>query len=418
MAAVLVALLAQAWAAASAFAAFYASPAGGAGPATNCTNPAGPYCTIEEVTTNIVTNGAEVVLTPGNYTPSSTVNINNSRNVHGQNAQPSATITSTSGPGVWVQGGAQLRDIRIEDNAGTALFVTPTPAPIIDRVFAHTTGGSYACDTVTGTIRDSVCWNTNPAGFSSGLGTQIDADTVTLRNVTTIATGTSSRGIWFSRSSSGTTTVSAKSVIASGAGQDVVAFAGPGTTTITLDHSDYATKFEGPGAATVTNPGSATNPTAAPLFANASTGDFHELAGSPTIDTGALDGSSGTTDLDGVAWGTPDIGAYEFVPPPPGGGGNPTEPTTPAKDTLPPTTTIGLGPKKRTHKRKAKFQFVSNEPGSTFMCKLDRKGFAPCTPPKTVRVKPGKHTFQVEAIDPSANADPTPAVFRWKVLSG
>jgi hypothetical protein len=31
-------------------------------------------------------------------------------------------------------------------------------------------------------------------------------------------------------------------------------------------------------------------------------------------------------------------------------------------------------------------------------------------------LKPGKHSFTIEAIDPAGNVDPTPAKKRWTVL--
>ena len=50
----------------------------------------------------------------------------------------------------------------------------------------------------------------------------------------------------------------------------------------------------------------------------------------------------------------------------------------------------------------------------SFECKLDKGAFAPCTSPKTYKVKPGKHTFSVEALS-AAGTDPTPATFSFKV---
>jgi hypothetical protein len=78
-----------------------------------------------------------------------------------------------------------------------------------------------------------------------------------------------------------------------------------------------------------------------------------------------------------------------------GGGGGTT--------TLPPVTTIGSHPKAKVTTQAAtarvKFTFSSNETGSTFMCKLDNASFRPCASPKTYKVKPGKHTFSVEATN-------------------
>jgi hypothetical protein len=82
-----------------------------------------------------------------------------------------------------------------------------------------------------------------------------------------------------------------------------------------------------------------------------------------------------------------------------------------------PETTIVKGPKARTHRRTAKFRFVSSEPGSTFQCKLDARKFKPCLSPKKYkRLKPGRHVFEVRAIDPAGNRDKTPATWRFRVL--
>lgn len=87
------------------------------------------------------------------------------------------------------------------------------------------------------------------------------------------------------------------------------------------------------------------------------------------------------------------------------------------KDKKAPETTIVKGPKARSHKRTAKFRFVSSEAGSTFQCKLDKKRFKPCRSPKKYkRLKPGKHVFQVRAIDAAGNRDKTPATRKFRVL--
>lgn len=84
------------------------------------------------------------------------------------------------------------------------------------------------------------------------------------------------------------------------------------------------------------------------------------------------------------------------------------------KDKSAPQTTIL---KKRIKGRTAKFKFVSSEAGSTFQCKLDRGKFKPCRSPKKYRrLKPGKHVFQVRAVDAAGNKDKTPATRRFRVL--
>jgi CSLREA domain-containing protein len=88
-----------------------------------------------------------------------------------------------------------------------------------------------------------------------------------------------------------------------------------------------------------------------------------------------------------------------------------------AKDKTPPDTKIVKGPPKKTHKRTAKFKFTSTEAGSTFQCKMDRKPFKACASPKKFKkLKPGKHVFQVRAIDRAGNVDKTPAKRKFTVL--
>jgi V8-like Glu-specific endopeptidase len=86
-----------------------------------------------------------------------------------------------------------------------------------------------------------------------------------------------------------------------------------------------------------------------------------------------------------------------------------------AADTSPPDTLITKGPKNKTRKKKARFEFTSTEPGSSFDCTLDGRSLrTPCTSPLKVKVKKGRHTFQVRATDAAGNADPTPASDSWK----
>jgi hypothetical protein len=82
---------------------------------------------------------------------------------------------------------------------------------------------------------------------------------------------------------------------------------------------------------------------------------------------------------------------------------------------VPPETAI-VKAKIRGKKRRATFRFSSTEPGSTFLCKLDRKPFRSCPSPKTYkRLKPGKHRFQVQALDPAGNLDSTPATRSFRI---
>ena len=92
------------------------------------------------------------------------------------------------------------------------------------------------------------------------------------------------------------------------------------------------------------------------------------------------------------------------------------------QDRFPPETGIRKGPKQKTDKRKAKFEFGGSEPGVTFECRLDVGLIAgpwqPCTSPHKIRglKRKTKYVFSVRAVDVSGNPDPTPADRKWKVI--
>jgi len=89
----------------------------------------------------------------------------------------------------------------------------------------------------------------------------------------------------------------------------------------------------------------------------------------------------------------------------------------PPVDTDDPETTITKDAPKKTDATRVKFKFRSDEVGSTFECKLDKKPFKACSSPKTVkRLDEGKHRFQVRAIDAAGNPDPTPDKDKFKVI--
>ena len=134
----------------------------------------------------------------------------------------------------------------------------------------------------------------------------------------------------------------------------------------------------------------------------------------------ALDAGSGCEATDqrglfrGGTAGPCDIGAFEAgasaSPPPP-----PPPPPPPSSDTTPPDTTLGKT-RVKPAKHKATFRFLSSEAGSTFLCRLDKRPFAPCRSPRTYRhLKPGRHRFAVEARDAAGNIDPSAAIKRFRL---
>ena len=88
----------------------------------------------------------------------------------------------------------------------------------------------------------------------------------------------------------------------------------------------------------------------------------------------------------------------------------------PARRRRPPETTITEHPPNKLAKHKAKYRFVSDEAGSSFQCKIDKKPFKACSSPKKVKhLDEGKHKFKVRAVDAAGNVDSTPAKDKFKV---
>ena len=85
-----------------------------------------------------------------------------------------------------------------------------------------------------------------------------------------------------------------------------------------------------------------------------------------------------------------------------------------------PETSKIAGPKKVTKGEKATFTFSSTPAGAAFECQLDKGAFKACSSPfkvKTKKLKAGKHTLAVRAVQPAGNADATPSTFKFKVVA-
>jgi subtilisin family serine protease len=121
-------------------------------------------------------------------------------------------------------------------------------------------------------------------------------------------------------------------------------------------------------------------------------------------------------DASGEVFVAPGFWGLENPPPlpqpPSSGGGNPTEPPVPE-------TRILKHPPKRVKTRDRSvllvFRFGSDQPGSTFTCKVDRGAFLPCSARLVRRFAAGSHTVRVRARTAAGKVDPTPAVFRFRV---
>ena len=100
------------------------------------------------------------------------------------------------------------------------------------------------------------------------------------------------------------------------------------------------------------------------------------------------------------------------------GNGNPNPPPISVftVDTVAPNTWIDTGPSGLTEDPSPTFYF-SSEPGSTFECQLDDRGYSPCTSPLTTsELSDGPHTIEVRATDAANNPDPSPASRAFTVL--
>jgi hypothetical protein len=478
----------------------YAEPPADAphGPSATCpeSDPCSLNAAVEDVS---VMDGDVIRLKPGTYTPSgSPVALGTFDALTIEPAQPgpkplitasAATALNTPSTG---SDPATVRDIRFRstglDGGSAAVNFS---GGLLERVEAEAPGAIGINPKHGATVRDTTSW----ASGANGRGIVTGTNGANLRNVTTVG---GDIGLDINSNFGNTQTVLVRNTIALGGGgaggSDVEVQEGAsGNITATLDHSNYD-DLDTLNTPTVTE--SNIQP-AAPVFANLGTGDFHQLAGSPTINAGTTTEppTAGTLDFEGqprIQGGAPDIGADEFDAAPvvsitsgpaegetlatqsasfefsanelvtftcsvdggafetcsgPGashaltglangshsftvrgtdGTGNVGEASRTfgvnvssgdGADVDPPDTEIVKHPPNRTEKEKAKFTFRSDEAGSTFRCKLDKKPFKPCASPrKYKKLDEAKHKFKVKAVDPSGNVDPTPDKDTWKVL--
>jgi hypothetical protein len=84
-----------------------------------------------------------------------------------------------------------------------------------------------------------------------------------------------------------------------------------------------------------------------------------------------------------------------------------------------PQTLITFGPASKTRKRKVVFRFsdATGQPGTNFVCKLDRRRWKGCgSPTRWAKLKPGRHVFAVKAVNAIGAWDDQPAKRAFKVV--
>jgi hypothetical protein len=308
----------------------YAEPGGQASGA--CTDPdPGDGCEFEWAVEAAAGDNDNVILAPGSYTESGLIAVTNPGvDIIGPGTTQ-ATLNSSGPTALGLNAlavGASVSGLTIHHTgSGDGLFLDNDMR--VERLSVTSTAGTSACHAPGGAfILDTVCRNTNAGGVAAILidpsGAAMSGSS-RLHNVTAYATGTSANALRLSASLSGEGVITARNSIfrALGAATDIRA-ADDGSSAYAEVDADYSAyedvSFSGPSAE-VTFAGTLNNIDSPPLFTSAA-GNFHQAAGSPTIDKGTAalsDPVLSTLDIDGEArimGSAPDIGADEFVPPP------------------------------------------------------------------------------------------------------
>lgn len=309
----------------------HASPAGDAS-SSGCTD-AEPPCSLKRAVETVANPGDEVILAPGTYDVASSVVVNKAIDVHGAAGQPRPRITSAS-PGVFSLSvaGARLADLQLEA-PGTIVTTTALSSgtSLLERltVLAGPAGSGSAVRISYGwLLRDSVVHTSATNGVAvHGLFSQEDGVRSRVVNVTAVASAASGVGILADSTVGGicvpdfSVEVYVTNTIARGGLYDLsVPGLCSGTQILVIGHSNYrpAKLNQNLPRGRVESQGGNQEPE--PIFSAPASLDFHQLAGSATIDAGVGISLLGTADIDReprIVGTAPDIGADEYIPPQP-----------------------------------------------------------------------------------------------------
>jgi hypothetical protein len=280
--------------------------------------------------------GAEVIVTDGDYgsaaTPLSTSITATvaGLDVHGEDGKPRPRIFTNAPIGLDVRGaGSRVRDLEIDQvstlNQKVGLDFSGAE---VTRVVVHDKSpDGIACVILADSVlSNSVCDETGQGGWAMRGYNQTPATNhCVLRNVTALAPSGNAIAVVNAMNVDEDITVTNSIALGGGPsnGSDVYAFNqdGGGIARISIDHSYYFIRNVHPigtGPEGIIQDDGTDVRGPQPKFAAA--GDYHQAAGSSTIDKGATSPANGAIDLDGdpraLGKGGTDIGADEFVPPP------------------------------------------------------------------------------------------------------
>jgi hypothetical protein len=316
----------------------FVAPMGGTAAPCDSSSP----CQLKYALENVAQDGDEVIVAgdQGTYA-SAAIDLTKAVNVHGAAGQSRPRIlgNSTTIPLLQVSaaGATFLRHLQFE-NLGSVLTLKPPQAGTSiaeDLVVKQTEVGAPGTQRAVSSLpdwilRDSILTAADDDGGALQLFTVATGGTMSARNVTAIATGATSVGVQAQQTCPVTCdpvgpTLDAKNMIARGGAADLKAepaTPSTGPATINVSFSNFRAGKVVTSAPAAVNQGPGNQTGVEPLFVDGAGGDFHETAGSPTIDAGTPDSLLGAVDIDGEArtlGPAPDIGADE-VPGPAGGG--------------------------------------------------------------------------------------------------
>ncbi len=256
--------------------------------------------------------GDEVIIAPGTYQLSQTVEPKVSIELHGVAGQARPRLIGSGSTAVLsFKSGGSLRHMAIEATGSGQDALTLRGGVAEDLLLRSATGdgGKVNGDPGGTVLRDSVVQTAATDESFAGLKLRDSGSPgdVSLLNVTVMAVGRSARGIRCELSGGQVRLINA---IVRGAEADIDASSNGANCTV--GWSNFRPLLS-PGV--IAGSG---NQQASPRFVDAANGDFRPLANSPTVNAGSADALLGASDPAGcprMLGGTADIGAYEFAYP-------------------------------------------------------------------------------------------------------